>query len=172
MKTRPRANAERSDTAMKLDALRREIDRIDRDIVRLLNARTRTAVRIGQIKKTAGLPVYVAPRERAVLDRVARTNRGPLPDASLHFIYREIMSAARAVEGGLTVACTRISERAARSKFGDSVSYLVCPSPRAAQQALQKAAQLAVVPEHKGTADALERFEEAGRSFLIFASAP
>lgn len=154
---------------MNLSKLRRDIDRIDRDIVRLLNARTRTAIRIGRIKESSGEPVFVAPREREVLDRISRANKGPLPNASLRHIYREIMSAARAMEGSLTIACTHASERAARAKFGDSVTYLTCTSAAAAGKAVGAKAQFAVLAHRAGLSGMVEEFENDGHRFAVVA---
>ena len=83
---------------MNLDTLRREIDRIDREIVRLLNERTKLAMRIGRVKKSNGTPVFVPEREKEVHERVGIANRGPFPDAALRRIYGEIMSASRSLE--------------------------------------------------------------------------
>ena len=88
---------------MNLDELRGEIDRIDADIVRLLNERMKVAVRIGRIKKKAGVPIHVPEREKEVYARVVGANEGPLLDSNLRDIYRKIMSVTRSVESGLTV---------------------------------------------------------------------
>lgn len=154
---------------MSLSKLRKEIDRIDREIVRLLNKRTQHALDIGRIKSAEQIPVFVPARETRVVERLHSLNRGPLPDASLRHIYREIMSAARAIEGGLTVACTRASRAAARSKFGDSVAYLNCMTSSAAKKAVGKRAQLAVLPARAINGSAIEEFELDGRKFAVLA---
>ncbi|MDD5556761.1 MAG: prephenate dehydratase [bacterium] len=112
---------------MRIDELRKKIDAIDRRIVALIAARTRHVLRIGRIKKASGKGIYAPERERAVFERLARLDRGPLPLASLRAIWREIMSAAMAIEKELVIAYlgpeATFTHEAARSKFGSSVGY-------------------------------------------------
>src|SRR2546430_2066578 len=81
-----------------IPALRRHIDRIDDRILRLLNERAAVAVAIAEQKARTNSSVYAPGRERGVLGRVARTNRGPLPEQSVRAIFREIISASRSLE--------------------------------------------------------------------------
>ncbi len=115
---------------MNLDDYRAEIDRLDETILRLLNERSACAVEVGQLKRKAGLPLYVPCREREVLDRLASINQGPMTGKMIQAVYREIMSAALAMEKPLTIAYlgppSTFSHQAARSKFGAAVEYLPC----------------------------------------------
>ena len=52
-----------------IDALRKEIDRLDGDILRLIVRRTEVSRRIGAIRRAEGGPRIVLSRERAVLAR-------------------------------------------------------------------------------------------------------
>ena len=83
---------------MPLSRLRSQIDRIDRQLLRLLNRRAAAAARIGRFKKSRGLPVYDGRREGAVLKRLLRANRGPLPAASVRGIFREILQHSRKLQ--------------------------------------------------------------------------
>jgi chorismate mutase-like protein len=76
-------------------SLRRKIDRLDAQLVRLMNRRMEVALRIGSLKKAEGEPIYDPSRERQVLIRVAELNRGPLPPATLRDIFRRIVTACR-----------------------------------------------------------------------------
>ena len=67
-------------------------------MVKLLNERTRHVLAIGEIKLKAGEEIYAPHRERAVLNRIARMNQGPITKESLESIYREIMSSALSLE--------------------------------------------------------------------------
>ncbi len=154
---------------MNLEELRREIDHIDADIVRLLNKRTEFAVQIGHIKKTENIPVFVPGREQKLLSRLGELNGGPLPQESLRHIYREIISAARSIEGGLIVAHTASSAAAARTKFGGSVSYLRCTSPAEAKKAIGSRAQLAVLPARWSNGNAIDEFDNGGKRFAVLA---
>ena len=112
---------------MNLEPIRDQIDQIDRQIVEILNQRLALAAEIGKRKRSAGGPIYVAEREDAVLRKVAALNMGPIRNDALRAIYREIMSAAIALEKPLTIAylgpAATNSHQAAMKKFGASVSY-------------------------------------------------
>ncbi len=117
---------------MDLNSLRDNIDVCDREIIRLLNERTEHVLEIGRIKRQTGEETYVPSRERSVFDKVTGINKGPLPDASLKAIYREIMSASLALERDVRIAYlgppATFTHLAARSKFGASVDYFSCGS--------------------------------------------
>ena len=85
---------------MSLSALRREIDRIDLRLLRLLNRRADLARRIGRLKKRHGLPVQDRKREQAVLARMLQRNGGPLPQESVRGIFREILRQNRRLQAG------------------------------------------------------------------------
>lgn len=108
--------------------LRGQIDAIDDQLVRLLNERATVAKQIGAFKHREGLPIYSPEREDRLLRGLADKNAGrPLPTVSLLAIYREIMSAALALEKNIAIACLgpvgSATHQAAREKFGSSVSY-------------------------------------------------
>ena len=86
-----------------LDDLRGRIDRIDRELVRLLAERAEVAGAIGARKRESGQAALDAARERDLLERLAGEERGGLPLAGLQAIFREILSASRAVQGGARV---------------------------------------------------------------------
>jgi chorismate mutase/prephenate dehydratase len=117
---------------MDLKELRIQIDAIDREIVALLNRRTELASQIGRIKLEQGAEIYVPKREEEVFDRVTALSQGPLPPQALRAIYREIMSAAIALEHRAVVAYlgppATYSHQAALNKFGASLDYLPLPS--------------------------------------------
>jgi chorismate mutase/prephenate dehydratase len=82
-----------------LRRLRRQIDVLDRRIVRLLNERATLAREAGRIKAAAGRrAVRDAEREREVLLRVTMANAGPTPQADLIAVYRRLIAVARTLE--------------------------------------------------------------------------
>ncbi len=82
-----------------LDALRAQIDELDRTIVRLLNERARLALEAGRLKAAQGRDGVRDPeREREVLLRVAMANEGPLPQADLVEVYRRLIEVLVALE--------------------------------------------------------------------------
>ena len=85
--------------------LRAEIDRIDKELVDLLNRRSEVAVQIGQIKQAQGLDIWSSSREDEVVARALEASRGPLPHETLRLIFRELMSSSRSLQRQLRVAC-------------------------------------------------------------------
>jgi chorismate mutase / prephenate dehydratase len=139
-----------------LERLRRRIDALDASLVDLLNDRTKIVLQIGELKRCSGGEVYVPAREKAVLERVRRLNQGPLPAASVQAVYREIMSAALALEHPLRVAYlgpeATFTHQAARRRFGSSVTYVPCETITDVFAAVQKqAADYGVVPVENST---------------------
>ena len=106
---------------------RKAIDALDAKIVKLLNERTQHALRIGEIKSAAGEESYAPHRELAVLKRLCKLNRGPIPDESLRAIYREVMSSALALQRTRTIAyfgpAATFTHQAAIRRFGASLRY-------------------------------------------------
>ena len=114
-----------------LSDVRRKIDVVDEQIIRLLNERSDLVHEVGVIKKSAGQPIYAPEREEQVLRGLAQKAldmKSRLPEKSIRAIYREIMSAALALEKDLTIAYfgphATNTHQAARSRFGASVQYV------------------------------------------------
>ena len=107
---------------------RKAIDRLDEQIVKLLNERTKHVLEIGNLKLKAGEEIYAPHRERAVLSRICRLNQGPLTHESLQAIYREIMSSALALEKTMVIAYlgpeATFTHQAAIQRFGSSLHYV------------------------------------------------
>jgi len=112
---------------MNIPEHRKAIDKLDTQIVKLLNERTKHVLAIGEIKIKAGEEIYAPHRERAVLQRICRKNLGPITSDSLRAIYREIMSSALSLEKSLTVAYlgpeATFTHQAAIRRFGASLRY-------------------------------------------------
>ena len=125
---------------MPLRKYREGIDEIDSKIIELLNARCELAAKIGVWKKERRHPVYVPERESALLKRLSTINQGPLSNASLACIYREIISGAIAIEHPLTIARLTTEDdftHPARLTFGDSATHVSFETPREAIDSLE-----------------------------------
>ena len=145
---------------MNLDHFRNKIDQLDSEIVRLLNERINVVLNIGAEKKKAGAEIYVPARERAVFDKIKSLNEGPLPDESAHAIYREIMSAALALETDMKIAYlgpeATFTHQAARGKFGASVDYIPTSTISEVFDRVQnRSADYGVVPVENSTEGAV-----------------
>ncbi len=155
---------------MELDAIRKVIDGLDSELVVLVNKRLALAAEIGKIKREAGEAIYVPEREDAVLRKVCDLNRGPVKNEALRAIYREIMSAAIALEKPLLVAYlgpeASNTHSAAKKKFGASVDYHAMGTIEDIFTAVEKGeADLAVIPIENSTEgsvrEALDSFVES-----------
>jgi chorismate mutase len=85
-------------TEKTIDDWRRRIDEIDRQLVELLNERSRCALEIGQVKSSLGLPVYQPDREQEILANVERLNPGPLADTAVRRLFERVIDEARSLE--------------------------------------------------------------------------
>ena len=131
-----------------LTAHRDRIDVIDAQILELMNRRIEIAQSIAEIKtiaqaaaqaaaqsdaKQADAPAFYRPeREARVLKQLRELNRGPLNDAALETLFREIMSITRNTEAGMSAAILgplgTYSESAARQHFGASIDIAPYPT--------------------------------------------
>ena len=111
-----------------LDKLRSNIDKIDDEILKLLNKRAGYVLEIGNIKRGKNVKFYKPERERQILERITRSNTGPFPNDALKAIYREILSASLSLEEPLKVTClgplATFTHLAALRHFGSSASFV------------------------------------------------
>ena len=85
---------------MTLEDLRRDIDRVDEVLVRLLNERARCACEVGRLKKELGIEVYQPEREKDVLRhvRAVASLEGPLGPEAIGRLFERIIDEARRLE--------------------------------------------------------------------------
>ncbi len=118
----------------KLKEFRKKIDAIDSYIVKLLNQRAETVLKIARLKKEAQTKFYSPEREKEVYQKVTHLNAGPFPTESLKAVYREIMSASLVLETPLKIAYlgpeASFTHLAALQKFGSSTNYVPVKSIR------------------------------------------
>lgn len=113
-----------------LSDYRKEIDRIDDEILRLLNERSKSVIQIGKLKKEkdAEANLHTPGREAAIIERLTKQNTGPFPTDAIQAVYREIMSASLSLEGPQKVAYlgprATFTHMACMQKFGSSAQYV------------------------------------------------
>ncbi len=111
-----------------LDKLRKNIDKIDDEILNLLNRRSEIVIKIGNIKRTQKSRFYKPDRERQILERLTGRNKGPFTNDALKAIYREILSASVSLEEPLKVSClgplATFTHLAALRHFGSSAAFV------------------------------------------------
>ena len=139
-----------------LKKLRSAIDRVDEKLVRLLNERAQTVLRVKAFKKQGSLQFYAPHREMEVYRKVLALNRGPFPAEALKAVFREIMSGSLVLEAKLKIAYfgpqgsnTHI---AAVQKFGNSVNFVPVPAIKDVFQEVERnRADYGVVPVENST---------------------
>ena len=146
----------------KLLSLRAQIDAVDRELLALLNRRAGLAQAVGEIKKREGSVVFRPEREAQVIDGLESANTGPLRTESVAPIWREIMSACRALETPTRVAylgpAGTFSELAALGYFGSSIVKVPCASiDEVFRTTSAGAADFGVVPVENSTEGVVAR---------------
>jgi chorismate mutase / prephenate dehydratase len=143
-------------------ALRTQIDDVDRELLALLNRRAQLAQQVGEVKKKEGSVAFRPEREAQVIDGMKAVNPGPLMADSVAPIWREIMSACRALETPTRVAylgpAGTFSEEAALGFFGSSIAKVPCTSfDEVFHAASTGAADFGVVPVENSTEGVVTR---------------
>lgn len=87
---------------MTIDELRREIDRLDSQLLRIFNERAALALRIGEAKKGLSLPVYDPAREKLIFQRMREENPGPLDDQAIVRLFERVIDESRRLERIMT----------------------------------------------------------------------
>jgi chorismate mutase/prephenate dehydratase len=115
-----------------LPDLRIQIDKLDNELLSLLNQRAHVAEQVGEVKKLEGTPFFRPDRVAAVIDKIQQANTGPLKNEHVAAIWNEIMSACLALESPIRVAylgpAGTFSEQAALNFFGASIEHVSCSS--------------------------------------------
>jgi chorismate mutase/prephenate dehydratase len=154
-------------SAAALRNLRSQIDKHDLQILDLINKRAALASEIGKVKNDHGSEVFTPAREEEVFKNVVEANKGPLDEATIRAVFREIMSGSRALQKVLKVAYLgpeySFSHLAAVERFGQAVEFMRVGSIAAVFEEVNRGhADFGVVPLENSTdgrvADTLDMF--------------
>ena len=132
--------------------LRPKQDRVDEQLLSLLNERVGIAQEIARIKsKNGSVDFYRPEREAQILRKVITLNEGPLPDQAVATLFREIMSAALAAEAPMKIGFLgpsgTYSHAAVTKHFGKSAEILALSTVDEVFQSVEKGeAHYGVVP--------------------------
>ncbi len=160
-------NAVPSKVAASLRHLRSQIDKLDLQILKIINARAQLAAEIGKIKNDHGSDVFSPAREEEVIHNVVQASKGPLSQDTIRSIFREIMSGSRALQKVLKVSYLgpdySFSHLAAVERFGQSVEFIRVGSIAAVFEEVNRGhTEFGVVPLENSTdgrvADTLDMF--------------
>jgi len=145
-------------THKNIQQYRQSIDRIDDEILKLLNERSKNVVEIGKLKKQSDTEanLHTPGREAEIVDRLMRHNQGPFPNDAIRTVYREIMSASLSLEGPQTVAYlgprATFTHLACIQKFGESAQYVPVTSIKDVFNEVERGrANFGVVPIENST---------------------
>jgi chorismate mutase/prephenate dehydratase len=153
-----------------LRSLRSQIDKLDLQILKLVNERARVAAEIGRLKSDQGDEIFSPAREEEVLQNVLQLNekhKGPLDAGTIRAIFREIMSGSRALQKIVKVAYLgpeySYSHLAALDRFGQAVEFIGVGSIAAVFEEVDRGhVDFGVVPIENSTdgriADTLDMF--------------
>ncbi len=159
------ATASRS--AASLRSIRAQIDKLDLQILKLINERAALAADIGRVKNEQGAEVFTPAREEEVLKNVMESNKGPLDSHTVRAVYRELISGARALQKVLKVAFLgpeySFSHLAAIERFGQAIDFIPVGSIPAVFEDINRGlVDFGVVPLENstdgGVSDTLEMF--------------
>jgi chorismate mutase / prephenate dehydratase len=125
-RTVPSRSAKRNTDEERLRELREKIDALDEKIQALISRRAQHAQAIAEAKRENGDKHFYRPeREAEILRTVLERNKGPLSNEDIARLFREIMSACRALESPLKVAflgpAGTFTQEAALKHFGHDV---------------------------------------------------
>ena len=137
-----------------LKSLRSKIDKIDKDLLKLIQKRAALAVSIGKIKSkiSPNTSFYKTDREATILRNILKANeKGALSNEKVRTIYKELISGCLSLEEALRISYLgpegTHSEAAVHGHFGSLVSRI--PSPTiddVFHQVLKGEADIGVVP--------------------------
>jgi chorismate mutase / prephenate dehydratase len=121
-------NALSAKTLGQIKSLRTAIDKLDLQILKLVNERADSAGEIGRLKNESSSEVFNPVREEEVLKNVLEANKGPLDEITIRAVFREIISGSRALQKIIKVAYLgpeySYSHLAAVERFGHAVEYM------------------------------------------------
>ncbi len=83
---------------MTIESLRQKIDKIDLEILYLLQRRAKLAIDIGKIKSQQNLPIYNAQREANIIMDLQQQNANPLDKDSIKNIFGTIIRECRILQ--------------------------------------------------------------------------
>ena len=147
-----------------LAPLRAQIDAIDQQLLDLLAQSAHAAQEVGKVKHgiNAQAAVFRPERERQVIDGLIAKNKSSISPEGITYIWREIMSACRALEAQVRVAylgpAGTFSEQAAFAQFGQSIQAVPCANIDDVFRAVDAgSADFGVVPVENSSEGAISR---------------
>lgn len=115
------------DLLLQLDRIRGALDGVDSSILALLHRRIELVREVGMIKEGLSVRSWAPAREKDILERLVRENRGVFPERGLRQIFLEVFSTSREQERPIHVGYFglpgSLTHAAAVEQFGSSTRY-------------------------------------------------
>ena len=145
---------------MTLDELRKEINAIDDELLKLLNKRMDFVKEVGKLKQNDGSSIYRPEREQEIIQRLTKNSKGDLTPEAIEAIFLEIFAVSRNLELPEKIAYLgpegSYTHQAAENRFGAMSYYLPIASIEGVFKVLQnKGAKYGVVPIENNTEGAV-----------------
>lgn len=125
---------------MTLDEVRKEIDKLDDNLLEMLNERMKWVHLVGEIKNKTKTVIYRPEREKQIIQRLYENNNGLLTEDAIEAIFLEIFAAARNIELPERVAYLgpegSFTHQAAESRFGAISEYVTLPTIKSVFEAV------------------------------------
>jgi chorismate mutase/prephenate dehydratase len=136
--------------------VRKEIERIDRDLAKVIAERAKASERLAKARLADGLPVFDPAEEDAAQQKFIEHHKGPLTEPAARLLYRGLVSAAQSAVKKTRVAYLgpqySYSHLAAIEKFGVNAELIAVASIRAVFEELSsKQSEYGVVPIENST---------------------
>jgi chorismate mutase/prephenate dehydratase len=137
-------------------AARKELERVDRDLLKLISDRTRITQKLARARQQEGGQLHDMAEEQASLQKLLEGNKGPLTEAAVHNIWRELQGQARSLIQPQRIAYLgpkfSYSHLAGIAKFGDSTDLLPLATIKAVFEAVNVTeANFGIVPIENST---------------------
>lgn len=134
-----------------LDDLRKQIDEIDDELIKLLNKRMDIVKQVGEQKRSDNSAIYRPEREKAIVDRLEANSNGILNRAAIEAIFFEIFAVSRNYELPERIAYLgpegSFTHQAAESRYGAMSDYIPLDSIPSVFEAVKTSrARFGVVP--------------------------
>jgi chorismate mutase/prephenate dehydratase len=121
-------------------AVRKELERLDRELLKLVSERTRVCQKLAKARQAEGGQLHDLAEEQVALQRLLEGNKGPLSNAALMNIWRELQGQARALIQPQRIAYLgpkySYSHLAGIARFGDSPDLLPLATIKAVFEAV------------------------------------
>jgi chorismate mutase/prephenate dehydratase len=136
---------------VELEKLRIRIDELDDQLLTLLNERMELVKKVGEVKRASNSGIYRPEREKQILDRLQRNNKGLLSRSAIDAIFFEIFAVSRNLELPERIAYLgpegSFTHQAAEGRFGAMSEYLVLPTIHSVFESVETGrAKFGVVP--------------------------